>query len=483
MLPKGFLWGGASAANQCEGAYLEDGKGLSTQDLIPFVEEASNKDTFKLMNITPEQYTKAKNDYSGNYPKRRGNDFYHYYKEDIALMAEMGFSCYRMSISWPRIFPEGFGKPNEAGLVFYDKVFDECHKRNIEPIVTLSHFEFPIPLVDQYNGWESRKMIEAFELYVQTVFTRYKGKVKYWLTFNEINATLFVPYTAAGLLLERVKENKSSAIFQALHHMFVASSLAVKHCHEIMPESKIGCMIARRLHYPENSDPKKVRLAQKENSLSLFCSDVQIKGRYPGFMTSYFDENNIVVQKKSTDDDLIKKYPVDFLSFSYYNSLIPIDEDTKEDEVSSGNVLGAKKNPYLPDSEWGWSIDPVGLRIALHELDERYDVPLFIVENGLGARDKIINGQINDDYRIDYLKQHLQQMIEAVDEGVDLIGYTSWGPIDLVSASTSEMEKRYGFVYVDQDNYGNGSLKRIKKKSFDWYKEVISTNGGSLVNS
>lgn len=477
---KNFLWGGASAASQCEGAYLEDGKGLSSQDLIPYYEDNERKDTFQIMNLTKEQYEKAKKDHDGNYPKRRGNDFYHHYKEDIALMAEMGFKCYRMSISWPRIFPDGDGEVNEKGLQFYDKVFDECRKYNIEPLVTLSHFEFPVGLIDKYNGWADRRMIDAFEIYASTVFERYKDKVNYWLTFNEINASVFVPYTAAGIIIDD-ENRRDQLIYQSLHHMFIASSLAVKHCHRIIPNAKIGCMIARRLHYAENSDPKKVRLAQWENSYSLFCSDVQVRGKYPNFMLEYFKRKQINIKKERGDEELLREYPVDFLSFSYYNSLIPVDCDTRQEDITAGNVLGAKRNPYLELSEWGWGIDPIGLKIALHELYERYQVPLFIVENGLGAIDKVeSNGEINDDYRIYYLEQHIKQMIEAIDEGVDLMGYTAWGPIDIVSASTSEMKKRYGFVYVDLDDYGKGSAKRIKKKSFEWYKKVIESNGNNI---
>ena len=482
MLKEGFLWGGATAANQCEGAYLEDGKGLSTQDLIPFIEENQRENTFQIMGLTTQQYEAAKRDVQGNYPKRRGIDFYHHYKEDIALFAEMGFQCYRMSISWPRIFPNGDDEqPNEKGLAFYDAVFDECLKYGIEPLVTLSHFEMPVALVDKYNGWFDRRMITVFEHYTQIVFQRYQKKVKYWLTFNEINAVQFVPYTAAGILIDRCDCSKEQAIYQTLHHMFIASSLAVKQCHEIIPDAKIGCMIARRLYYPENSNPAKVRLAQWENSYSLFCSDVQARGYYPSYMKSYFKKHDIHIPMQRGDEELLKQYTVDFISFSYYHSLIPVDHDTKKEDITAGNVLGGKKNPFIHINDWGWGIDPIGLKIALHELYERYEKPLFIVENGLGAKDQVdMDGMIKDDGRINYLRAHITQMIEAVEEGVDLMGYTCWGPIDIVSASTSEMKKRYGFIYVDLDDYGKGSGKRRKKKSFDWYKQVIASNGQDL---
>lgn len=318
MLVETFLWGGATAANQIEGAYNIGGKGLSTQDLIPYHKNREN--ILEKMNLDSYQYEYAKKDEFGNYPKRRGIDFYHNYKNDIALFAELGFKCYRMSISWPRIIPDGDGVINEEGLNFYDGIFDECLKYGIKPLVTLSHFEFPTALIDKYNGWTDRRMINAFIRYAKIVFQRYKDKVDLWLTFNEINATLFVPYTAAGILIDRFEGTKEQAIYQALHHMFVASSLVTKLCHEIIPTAKIGCMIARRLYYPENCNPQKVKLAQWENSLSLFCSDVQARGSYPALMINYFKKNNIILPIEIGDLDIIKKYTVDFVSFSYYKS-------------------------------------------------------------------------------------------------------------------------------------------------------------------
>jgi 6-phospho-beta-glucosidase len=414
-----------------------------------------------------------------NFPKRRGIDFYHRYKEDIALFAEMGFKTFRMSISWPRIFPNGDDRePNEEGLAFYDKVFDELLKYGIEPLVTLSHYEIPLALVQKYNGWADRRVVDFFVHYAETVFNRYKGKVKYWLTFNEINISTLSPYIGSGVLIDEV-EHKEQTVYQALHHQFVASARAVKACHEMIPDAMIGCMLARMEVYPETCSPDDVLEALKEDQMNLFFTDVQVRGYYPSFMLSYFEENDIKLDMLPGDEELLLQHTVDFLSFSYYMSMVASGAPGKKKE--KGNFFSGVKNPYLESSDWGWQIDPKGLRITLKKMYDRYQVPLFIVENGLGAYDKVEeDGSINDDYRIDYMRAHIEQMEEAIKEGVDLMGYTSWGCIDLISASTSEMSKRYGFIYVDQDDYGNGTLARSKKKSFDWYKQVIATNGKEL---
>ncbi|MEY8741210.1 glycoside hydrolase family 1 protein [Bacillales bacterium AN1005] len=479
--PKGFLWGGATAANQLEGAYNEGGKGLSIFDIVEFVpkEERTDKDEMNVPKSKQELEDLLAGKGGGNFPKRRGIDFYHRYKEDIALFAEMGFKTFRMSISWPRIFPNGDDRePNEEGLAFYDKVFDELLKYGIEPLVTLSHYEIPLTLVQKYNGWADRRVVEFFVNYAETVFKRYKEKVKYWLTFNEINISTIVPYIGSGILIDDV-ENKEQTIYQALHHQFVASARAVKACHEVIPEAQIGCMLNRMEVYPETCNPDDVLEAQKEDQMNLFFTDVQVRGSYPSFMLSYFKENDIKIDMLPGDEEVLLQHTVDFLSFSYYVSLVSSGAPGKK--KVKGNFFSGVKNPYLESSDWGWQVDPKGLRITLKKLYDRYQVPLFIVENGLGAYDKVEeDGSINDDYRIDYLRTHIEQMKEAIKEGVDLIGYTSWGCIDLISASTSEMSKRYGFIYVDQDDYGNGTLERSKKKSFDWYKQVIATNGEEL---
>lgn len=478
--PEGFLWGGATAANQLEGAYNEGGKGLSIFDMVTFVpkEQRSNEIEMDVKCEAELERLLAADD-GANFPKRRGIDFYHRYEEDIALFAEMGFKTFRMSISWPRIFPNGDElEPNEEGLAFYDRVFDELRKYGIEPLVTLSHYELPLTLVKKYNGWADRRLVDFFVHYAETVFTRYKDKVKYWLTFNEINISTMSPYIGSGILVDRV-QHVEETVYQALHHQFVASARAVRACHEIIPDSQIGCMLARMEVYPETSNPDDVLAALEEDQKNLFFTDVQARGYYPSFMLSYFDKNDITIDVLPGDEEILAQHTVDFISFSYYMSMVASGAPEKAKE--KGNFFSGIKNPYLEASDWGWQIDPKGLRITLKKMYDRYQIPLFIVENGLGAYDVVeADGSINDDYRIEYLQAHIEQMGQAIEEGVDLIGYTSWGCIDLISASTSEMSKRYGFIYVDQDDYGNGTLERKKKKSFDWYKQVIASNGEQL---
>lgn len=479
QFPENFYWGGATAANQIEGGFDEGGKGLSAADFVEYIpKDQRTKDN--AVEITSEQIRKAlSGESAARHPKREGIDFYHRYKEDIALLAEMGFTAFRLSIHWARIFPNGYDEtPNEAGLQFYDNVFDELAKYNIEPVVTLSHYETPYGLTEKYNGWVGRETVDHFVRYAETVFTRYKDKVKLWMTFNEINMITISPYTGGGIVSDKEKD-PVQAKYQGLHHQFLASSLATKKLHEIIPGGQMGCMLARASHYPNTSNPVDVLKAQQDNQHNLFFSDVHARGAYPKFMTRYFAENNIKIIKESGDDDIIKQYPVDYISMSYYMSLLS--SAAPEGEVTEGNLMNSLKNPYLEASDWGWQIDPVGLRVALNDMYDRYQLPIFIVENGLGAYDKVEeDGSIHDDYRIDYLRKHIEQMKEAVGDGVDLMGYLSWAPIDLVSMSTSEMSKRYGFVYVDKDDEGNGTLERSRKDSFFWYKKVIGSNGEQL---
>lgn len=479
--PKGFFWGGATAANQIEGAYNLDGKGLSTSDMAPFVpvEERNGADfTFDVDSKQLAEFLSSES--KVDFPKRRGIDFYHNYKEDIALFAEMGFNVFRLSIAWTRIFPTGEeSEPNEAGLAFYDKVFDELRKYNIEPLVTISHYEMPLALTQKFNGWESREMIDYYLKFANTLFNRYKNKVKYWITFNEMNMMLTSLYTGGGILADQIKDGEEQAAYQATHHQFVASALAVKSGREQMPNARIGCMICRLETYPASSKPEDVLQTLREDQLNLFYPDVQVAGAYPFYMKRYFAENNIVIDKHPNDDTILKENTVDFIAFSYYMTYLGKYDPANKD--NSGSLVSQLKNPNLELSEWGWPIDPTGLRIALNRLYDRYQIPLFIVENGLGAKDTLEeDGTIHDTYRIDYLRKHIAQMKEAIRDGVDLMGYTTWGPIDLISCSTSEMEKRYGFIYVDQDNTGNGSLKRYRKDSFHWYKKVIESNGENL---
>ncbi|MDQ0245172.1 6-phospho-beta-glucosidase [Bacillus fengqiuensis] len=474
QFPEGFLWGGATAANQIEGGFHEGNKGLNIADVLP-----GGKGRLKILLEPGFNFEVNKEKYS--YPNHEAIDFYHRYKEDIALFAEMGFKVFRMSIAWTRIFPKGTElKPNEEGLAFYDRVFDELHKYGIEPVVTISHYEMPVNLVKEYGGWRSREVVTFFERYVRAIFNRYKGKVKYWMTFNEINSGLEFPIMGLGFAIQE-ESDKYQPTFQAYHHQFVASSTAVKLCHEMMPDAKIGCMVLYAPVYPYDCHPENVMYALKESQLfNYFCGDVQVRGEYPAFIKRYFKEHNIQLEIQEGDLELIKENTVDYFSFSYYMSRTE-KPDKKPEEMGQGNILGGVKNPFLKESDWGWAIDPVGLRIALNEMYDRYRIPLFIVENGLGAKDKVeSDGSINDDYRIDYLREHIKAMGEAIEDGVELMGYTPWGCIDLVSMSTGEMSKRYGFIYVDKHDDGSGTLERKKKKSFVWYKDVIATNGEKL---
>ncbi|MEO2258337.1 6-phospho-beta-glucosidase [Paenibacillus amylolyticus] len=465
-----FLWGGATAANQLEGAYLEGGKGLTTVDLIPI---GANRWNIALGNL--DSYEPKTGEF---YPSHEAIDFYHRYKEDIALFAEMGFKCLRLSIAWARIFPNGDeAEPNEAGLQFYDDVFDELLKYNIEPVVTICHFDVPVHLVETYGGWKNRKMIGFFEKYATTLFNRYKNKVKYWMTFNEINMLLHLPYIGAGIVLQD-GENKDQVLYQAAHHELVASALAVKACHEIIPGAQIGCMLAAGMVYPYSSNPDDVWKAMEKDRESFFFIDVQSKGAYPGYTNRFFRENDIWIEMQPEDADILMQNTVDYIGFSYYASRCTSTDPEILKDSTEGNVFGSVKNPYLQASEWGWTIDPKGLRITCNQLHDRYGKPLFIVENGLGATDVLSdNDSVEDDYRIEYLNSHFAEMAEAIQDGVELIGYTSWGPIDLVSAGTGEMKKRYGYIYVDRNNDGTGTLRRVKKKSFHWYKDVIASNG------
>ena len=474
--PKNFLWGGATAANQLEGAYQEGGKGLSLPDVLP-----GGKDRMKIIaspdfdfSIDPKRV----------YPNHVGIDHYHHFKEDIALFAEMGFKCYRFSIAWSRIFPNGDEKePNEEGLKFYDAVIDECLKNHIEPVITISHYELPLNLIKQYGGWKNKKLIGFFERFAQIVLTRYKDKVKYWMTFNEINSAAHFPIMSQGLTVSNGALDKKN-IYQAWHNQFVASSKAVKIGHELNPEMKIGCMILYATTYSYDSNPKNQLATLQDNQANnFFCADVQVRGHYPAYTKSLLARQGVKLSDLDYTDEelaLLAKYPVDYIGFSYYMSSV-VDVTHENQETANGNLMGGVKNPFLKSSDWGWQIDPTGLRIALNQLSDRYEKPLFIVENGLGAVDEPDeNHYVADDYRIDYLRQHIEAISEAIDDGADVMGYTPWGCIDLVSASTGEMSKRYGFIYVDEDDEGKGTFNRFKKKSFDWYKQVISTNGADL---
>ncbi|CAI3262661.1 glycoside hydrolase family 1 protein [Enterococcus cecorum] len=477
VFPENFLWGGATAANQLEGAYLADGKGLSVADAMP-----GGKIRFEVLGSPEFDWTIDEEKYV--YPNHKGISYYEHFKEDIALFAEMGFKCYRFSIAWSRIFPQGDElEPNEAGLKFYDQVIDECLKHGIEPVITISHYEMPLNLTKKYGGWKNRELIAFYERYAKVVLTRFHSKVKYWMTFNEINSALHFPALSQGMVLSNGAGDFKN-IAQAWHNQFVASSLAVKIGHELDPALKIGCMIIYATTYSLDANPVNQAATMEQNQIfNYYCADVQVRGEYPGYTNRFLNSRGVKFEDldiTKEDLDLLKAYPVDYVGFSYYmSSAVTVTGD--ESDTVDGNLLGGVRNPFLKASEWGWQIDPVGLRIALNELYNRYQKPVFVVENGLGAVDEITaEGQIIDDYRIDYLRAHIEQMAKAIEDGVDLMGYTPWGCIDLVSASTGEMSKRYGFIYVDLDDKIEGSGKRMKKKSFDWYKQVIATNGADL---
>ena len=470
---KDFLWGGATAANQCEGAYQEGGRGLANVDVVPH-----GKDRFPV-SMGKLKMTELDNEHY--YPALEAIDFYHHYKEDIALFGEMGFKTYRMSIAWSRIFPNGDEEePNEEGLKFYEDVFKECHKYGIEPLVTITHFDCPMHLITEYGGWKNRKLIDFYKRLVTVLFTRYKGLVKYWLTFNEINMILHLPFMGAGLIIEE-GENEEAVKYTAAHHELVASAWATKIAHEIDPENMVGCMLAAGNTYANTCAPEDVWKSMEKDRENYFFIDVQSRGAYPAYAIKQLQRKNCMPKMEPEDTQILKEYTVDFVAFSYYNSRC-IAASLDKNNMAEGNLFASAKNPYLTFSKWGWPIDPLGFRITLNQVYDRYQKPLFVVENGLGTIDETDeHGYVEDDERIQYLRNHIQAMKDAIEEdGVELLGYTCWGPIDLVSASSGEMKKRYGFIYVDVDDMGKGSYRRTKKKSFAWYQKVIASNGEDL---
>ena len=501
--PKGFLWGGATAANQYEGGYNEGGRGLAVSDMITAGSHTTpRKIFFKTKEGDIGSTTLGSSLPVGAvgiikedmyYPSHQATDFYHHWKEDIAMFAQMGFKCYRLSIAWTRIFPNGDDAlPNEEGLKFYDDVFDECLKYGIEPLVSILHFDMPVHLADAYGGWANRDLIDLFVRYSETLYRRYKDKVKYWITVNEIN--VLGGYWTLGTTNEKAvdqsniqgavtpnsgKTEEAAVKYQALHHLMVASSLSNKIGHEINPDFRIGCMLALSGIYPMTCLPEDVFGAYDFRRRALLFSDVMMRGYYPSFAKGIFDDYGFELVMDPGDEAILKEYTSDFLAFSYYRTTA-FDHKAKVTVTTGGQQASA--NPYLEATPWGWPIDPMGLRYVLNELYDRYQKPLWIVENGMGNDDKVEeDGSINDDYRIKYMADHISAMKIAIEkDGVDLMGFTPWGCIDLVSAGTGEMKKRYGFIYVDMDDEGKGSLNRYKKKSFFWYKKVIETNGEDL---
>ena len=476
--PEGFLWGGATAANQYEGGWDQGGRGPSVEDHITSgTHEVSRRFTRGI-------------DEGELYPNHDAADFYHHVEEDLDLYAEMGFKVYRMSISWSRIFPTGLeSEPNEEGLAFYDRVFDLCRERGIEPLVTMSHYETPYALVEKYNGWASREMIDVFMKYARCILDRFHDKARYWLTFNEINTAQSPLGLAVGIETSMVRgfegpldrlEISPQDAYQALHHQFVASALAVKYAHDHYPEVRVGNMVCHILSYAATCDPADELANQAElRRATWFTGDVQVRGAYPSYMRRYFREHDINLVWGPDDERILAEGTVDFYTFSYYMSTCV---GTHGDlEMTSGNMSFGGVNPYLKQTEWGWQIDPQGLRYDLNMTYDRYQIPLMVVENGLGAIDEVSpDGMVHDGYRIDYLRDHVEAMREAVADGVDLMGYTWWGPVDIVSASTGEMRKRYGFVHVDKHDDGTGTFARTRKESFFYYQQVIASKGSEL---
>ncbi|MCR8963623.1 glycoside hydrolase family 1 protein [Brevibacillus halotolerans] len=467
--PKDFLWGGAVAANQCEGAFGIGGKGFSLADVHRY---RSDQDiTSHDSDMTLAKVKEAIEDKVGYYPKRHGIDFYHTYKEDLQLLAEMGFKTFRTSIDWSRIFPNGDDQePNEEGLAFYDKLIDEIRSLGMEPIITMLHYETPLNITLQYGGWNNRKVIDFFVRYGEVLLDRYKDKVKYWIVINQINLMYHESFNSIAICKDQV-DHLDEAKYQAIHNQMVASARIVKKARELSSSLQMGTMLADCTAYPESCHPDDIVLALKRNRLQYYFTDVQFRGEYPGYMRRFFHENDISINEQPEDATILKQNTMDFLAISYYYSSMV---SAKRNGM---NPIDLSKNPHLKANPWGWAVDPKGLYNALCQYYDRYQVPIMIAENGFGMYDKLEDGMVHDDYRITYLSEHITQVKEAVKDGVEIFAYCAWGPIDIVSCSSAEMEKRYGFIYVDIDNEGNGSRKRIKKDSFYWYKKVIETNG------
>lgn len=472
--PKDFLWGGAVAANQCEGAYNEDGKGLSVADINRFRDDIkiNEKHNFEMTTEDIKDLLREDNNYV--FPKRKGIDFYHTYKEDLKLLGKdgLGFKTFRTSISWSRIFPNGDDKtPNELGLVFYDNLIDEIIKNGMEPLITVSHYEIPLNLTTKYTGWYSREVIDFFVKYSKILFDRYHKKVKYWILVNQINLIGYESFNHLGVAEDKV-ENIFSAKYQAVHNEMVACAKVTKYVHENYKGVQVGMMLCGGPDYSTTCKSEDILATLRHNQMEYFYSDVLLRGYYPNYAFRYFKENNIHVEFYDGDEEYLKN-TADFFSFSYYYTTL-----SSKESYENGNK--SMLNSSLPANPWGWGIDPIGIRIFLNKFYDRYQKPIYITENGIGYYDKVENGKINDSYRVDYFREHFKQIKEAIIDGVDVRGYYAWGPIDIISCSSSEMTKRYGFIYVDYDDYGAGSGKRIKKDSYEWIKKVIASNGESL---
>lgn len=478
--PDNFLWGGATSASQYEGAYLDGGRGLSHLDYIRRIEKADKEKTFPI-NVTAHMYEDHKlHETEYNFPFRRSSQFYSHYKEDIALLAEMGYKTFRLSVSWSRLFPTGLEeKPQQDGVDFYHNVFRECRKYGIEPLVTMIHYEIPVYLTETLNGWESPKLIDYFFHFTKFLIDEYKDEVRYWITFNEINMVLNSSYLGGGMFVEKSSKPAETCMHQALHHQLLASALTAKHFHENTKNAFIGNMICRLQNYPYTCKPADVLAAQQQSQFNYFPTDIQVKGYYPSSILNYYQQNDIELDWYPNYAQILKEGTVDFASISYYHTAVISADPDKAEPI--GRFVRDLENPYNERTDWGWGIDPTGLRIALNDINDRYGVPVFIVENGLGAHDTLTEEhKVHDPYRIDYLRAHIQAIKDALGDGCNVMGYTPWGCIDLVSMGDAQMTKRYGFVYVDADNEGNGTYNRYRKDSFYWYKKVIASNGEDL---
>ena len=472
--PESFLWGGASAACQMEGAWDEDGKGITVSDVQPYTKNIDRKTMKKEGGGTEGQIRAYAADRQGNYPKRRGIDFYHTYKSDLALMRELGMKCFRYSIAWARLFPTGEEEtPNPKGVLFYDSLIDEIIRNGMEPIITISHYDMPLNLSLKYEGFYSRKVVDLYLRYAEFVMKRYAGKVKYWIPFNQINLFFPTGFKSTGVI-EREDGKTLEKYYQAAHHQFIASALLKKYARENKLPVFIGCMLSDRILYPKSCDPQDVVLTQKRNRMQYFFADVELRGEYPEYALHYFSESNIDVEIEDNDLKLIRENTLDFLCFSHYATRVI------NHETCTLDTRFMEQNPYLKPTPWDWRMDPLGFYHSISEYWDRYQKPLIIGENGFGAIDTVEDGKIHDLYRIDYYRQYFEQMKKAIMDGAIILAYCAWTPIDIVASSTSEMTKRYGFIYVDLDDFGNGSGKRIRKDSFYWYREVIRSNGENL---
>ncbi|AHI52955.1 glycoside hydrolase family 1 protein [Spiroplasma culicicola] len=476
---KEFFWGGATAASQVEGAYDVDGKSLTISEMRAYNPNLNRKDMTELRKLTKADYLASIENKEGlHYPKRFGIDMYHRYKEDIALFKEAGMNIYRMSIAWSRIFPNGDEKePNQKGLDFYRNLFLECKKQGIEVMATIQHFDLPYPIIEKYGGWKNYQVIDMYVKYASTVMREFKDLVTYWLPFNEINVAIWSPETGSGLFTSEYSDKKEMLkdSYQALHHQFIAQAKAIAEARKISSNLKMGCMIANMTTYALDCNPENVwENAHTQQIARYFFFDMVAKGKYPTYMKTFFEEKGIKLDIKESDLEILKNNTVDYLTFSYYMSGTVAKASREETEA---NMLRIGKNPFLKATEWGWQIDPVGLRITLNDLWDRYELPLFISENGIGVIETLNeNNTVEDDYRIEYLKNHMIEIANAINDGVDVFGYTMWTPIDVVSASTNEMSKRYGLIFVDYDDYHKGSGDRFKKKSFEWFKKFRETD-------